>query len=45
MKKLIILITTVLSCVVGFAQTVTLTFTGRDADNHFIAFDRWRLTM
>ncbi len=39
MKKLIILITTVLSCVVGFAQTVTLTFTGRDADNHFIAFD------
>lgn len=40
MKKLIIFTTAVLSCVVGFAQTVTLTFTGRDADNHFIAFDR-----
>ena len=30
----------VLSCVMGFAQTVTLTFTGRDADNHFIPFNR-----
>ncbi len=40
MKKLIIFTTAVLSCVVGFAQTVTLTFTGRDADNHYISFDR-----
>ena len=40
MKKLFILYTMVLSCVMGFAQTVTLTFTGRDADNHFIPFNR-----
>ncbi|MCR5549924.1 MAG: T9SS type A sorting domain-containing protein [Bacteroidales bacterium] len=40
MKKLFILFTMVLSCVVGFAQIVTLTFTGRDADNHFLPFNR-----
>lgn len=29
-----------LPCLMGFPQTVTLTFTGRDADNHFIPLNR-----
>ena len=41
MKKFIcILMTTFVGITAVFAQTVTLTFTGRDANNHFIPFDR-----
>ena len=40
MKKFFILYTIVLSCVMGFAQTVTLTFAGRDANNHLIPLNR-----
>ena len=41
MKKIIcILMTTFVGITAVFAQTVTLTFTGRDANNHFIPFDR-----
>ncbi len=41
MKKIIcIVMTTFVGITTLFAQTVTLTFTGRDANNHFIPFDR-----
>ena len=41
MKKIIcILMTTLVGITAVFAQTVTLTFTGCDANNHFIPFNR-----
>ena len=40
MKKFIIFTTVVLFYIVGLSQTVMLTFTGRDAHNLFIPFDR-----
>jgi uncharacterized protein (TIGR02145 family) len=41
MKKIIcILMTTFVGITAVFAQTVTLTFTGRDTDNHFVPFNR-----
>ena len=41
MKKLIcVILMTFVGIAAAFSQTVTITFTGRDADNHFIPFDR-----
>ena len=41
MKRLIcIFLMTLVGITAAFSQTVTITFTGRDADNHFIPFDR-----
>ena len=44
MKKIICLITITLMGVVAFAQTVTLTFTGRDAAEHWIQLNRVAIT-
>ncbi|MBR6161855.1 MAG: T9SS type A sorting domain-containing protein [Bacteroidales bacterium] len=45
MEKIIcILMTTFVGITAVFAQTITLTFTGRDADNHFVPFNRVEIT-
>ena len=40
MKRLFIAFVAMTICAMGFAQTVTLTFTGRDAENHFLPLNR-----
>ncbi len=44
MKKLLTFSLLALACVAGFAQSVTLTFTGRDANNRRVQLDRVVIT-
>ena len=44
MKKILCFISVALMGVVAFAQTVTLTFTGRDAVDHYVQLNRMSIT-
>ena len=44
MKKILCFIAVALMGVVAFAQTVTLTFTGRDAVDHYVQLNRMSIT-
>ncbi|MBP5710454.1 MAG: T9SS type A sorting domain-containing protein [Bacteroidales bacterium] len=44
MKKILCFIAIVLMGIMAFAQTVTLTFTGRDAANHYVQLNRVEIT-
>lgn len=43
-KRCLSLIAAVLFCIAATAQTVTLTFSGRDAQNHYVQLDRVSVT-
>ena len=44
MKKILCFIAIALTCIMAFAQTVTLTFTGRDAASHYVQLNRVEIT-